>query len=196
LHMVIRAIVYADNEEDALREAKNVFDSLVDGGCFDYHTMFNTDESAVSGKARWGPITPVALADSPEGKKLIDEGMELTKKEFMDSIKNVRSAIENFTDEELWIGKRNDGVRGLADALLNEEKKMNSILFYFRYSCNNIGSYAGPQIWLYNTNGRGIRDINHLKNVLNKWSCIYEDVGKSNPYIDKKIYVVPTDVHY
>jgi len=172
MHMVIRAIVYGKNEEEALKRAEIVFGRLVEDGSFDYYTLFNDNRATMSGKARWGNLPPVALAKSKEGRKLISDAMKATKDEFYDNVRKLRNALRDFTTEELF--KMRYGF----------EDKYDEYGFDFRYVCNCIGSYSGESVWLYDNDGSGIRDEGHLKDVLTKWNE------------GKKVYVVPADVHY
>ncbi len=195
MHMIIRACVYAKNEEDALDKAKVIFERLCgEGGQpFDYYKTFDEEGSPVSGKGRWGNITPVALATSQEGKKLIDEGMKYTKDNFMEYIKKVRDNLKVYSDEELFEEEvTNDKTKVIQR--LNENN--NSDLSMFKYYCNCVGQYRGSNIFLYDNDGEGINKGSHLRDVLDKWKFLYEKKGEPNPYKDLKCYVVPADVHY
>jgi len=181
MHMVIRCIVYATIREDALMEAKSIFDSLCgDNGTFDYYHTFDDPGSPVSGRGRWGNIISAAKADSKEGKELIKEGWDATERDFQKAITRVRLIIKHLTDEQIMEEKIPDPV---PDGL----KELFSIRFYF----NQIGEYRGSQIWLYDNDGNGIRTKHHLKNALEKWPTVSE--GK---YDHLNVWVVPTDVHY
>jgi len=182
MHMVIRAIVYAKNKEDALAKAANVFDGLTENqDPFDYYEMFNTAGSVVSGRGRWGALPAAVKADSKAGKKLIEEGMKSTWDEFKEAIKAVREGISTGTDEKLFEDK---------------DVKTNNMTGMFKYFCGLIGQYSGSAIWLYDHDGEGIRDREHLANTLSKWKCVYEDKGQENPCKDLSVWVVPADVHY
>ena len=177
MHMVIRAIVYAENKEDALGNANDIFDRLCEHGTFDYFTMFDEIGSRVSGRGRWGNLTPVAKVTSPEGKELIDEGWEATVREFKSAIKEVRKIIEKFTDEEIM-----------------EEKTIKEEDFFMpRYFFGKIGQYQGSGIWLYDNDGSGIRTRHHLDNALTKWPDLDYT---SEEYKGLDVWVVPADVHY
>lgn len=179
MHQIIRTIVYAKTKENALEEAERVFGGLCgEDKVFDYYTLFNDNTSKVSGKARWGELPPVVLAKGKEGKKLINEGFETTKKSFMDNIKSIKKLINNFSDEELFEGKS------------KEKTKEEINLYMFKFYCHCAGMYKGIEIFLYDSDGEGIRDSRHLKNALNKWVSV---VG--NKYKDLKIWVIPADVH-
>jgi len=170
--MVIRAIVYAKDEEEALDKAKEIFSDLVEQRYFDYFTTFDEDGCGISGRDRWGDLPVVAPADSEVGKKLIEEGMELTWQEFQESLHVIKKCTKEKTAEKLFEDMR------------------------FRYACYHIGAYKGADIWLYDDDGEGIQNRDHLNNVLTKWKVIYEDKGIENPYRDCNIWVVPADVHF
>lgn len=181
MHMVIRTIVYAKDKDEALDEARHVFERLVEREKFDYYTMFDNEGTSVSGKGRWGELTPVAEVDSKKGKQLINEGMKYTQEHFNEAIKYVREALDKHTDKELFEDRT---------------VKVNGMTRMFKYYCSVMGSYDGPNVWLYDNDGEGITDHEHLKDVLSKWQSIYDRENKPNPHKDMKIWVVPADVHY
>jgi len=186
VHMVIKVLVYAENEEDALDEAQSVFEGLCgEGQPFDYFSTF--DEGWAT--ERWGELPSAVKVckdlGSPKCDKckdrfkcftgevnsMIAEAMERTKREFLDNLAEVKKLLVSKSDEELF----EDGD--------------------FKYRCHCCGSYEGPDVWLYDHEGEGIRDSDHLKNVLEKWAC--NNGGQPDPELaNKDIYVVPADVHY
>lgn len=107
MHRVIKAIVYATSEEEALEEAKDIFDRLVDAGKFDYYTTFDMDGNGVSGSDRWGDLPTVARADSEEGRKLINRAMRKMKDEFEDNIEKIRKMVNECDNETLFEEGRN-----------------------------------------------------------------------------------------
>ena len=179
MHQVIRAIVYAENEEEAIDQAKGIFDNMIEQSLFDYYTTFDENGHGVSGKSRWGDLPVCADAGSEEGKKLIEDGMRYTKDEFMTNIKKIRECLSKFSDEELF----NGGAGKNRDSML------------FRYYCYHVGQYEGISVWSYDNEGEGIRTEKELNNTLEKYACLYEDAGKKNPYASDRIWVVPADVH-
>ena len=187
MHMVIRVIVYADEEEEALSEAKSVLDELCgDGKPFDYYTTFDDKDSPMSGPGRWGPMAPASRADSPEGKHLIDEGMSYTKNEFMENISKVREVLGFFSDEELF--NKEMGEEASLTLKLKNDEDLTRDFNVFGYYCHCLYRNPGADVWLYDQDGDAIGDPGHLKNVLNKW----DDPKRA----DKAIFVVPADVHY
>lgn len=174
MHMVIRAIVYAPDEESAMDKAKEIFDRLCgeNGQPFDYYSLFEGAGSPMSGRGRWGSIVPIARADSKEGKYLIKDGMAATKREFMRALAEIKKGIEKYSDEELF-SKRCD---------------------MWRYYAHNAGQYDGTSIWLYNDDGSGIRTPQDLENVLNKYESIYKN--EPNPHADEHVWIIPADVHH
>ena len=158
MHMVIRALVYAKTKEEALVNAKEVFDRLTENQHpFDYYVTFDQNGLGSAGKDRWGKKPVAVKVNSKEGKKLLEEGLEFTKKEFMDNLKNVRAALI-FKEGEAEVDD---------ETLFNERHQFPGL----RYPCYCIGQYRGSSVWLYDNDGEGIRDPGHLKDVLNKWDC-------------------------
>ena len=167
MHMTIRAIVYAKTYENAIDNAEVVFDGLSgESKSFDYYGIYKED---------------VARADTKEGRELIAEGMELTQSELYENLAKVRHGLSQLSDEDIWtmVSKGRD-----ADAHM------------LRFFMGEAGQYKGSAIFIYDTDGEGIRDPQHLHRALTKWTCIYEDASKLNPYADLDVWVVPSDVHF
>ncbi len=187
-HQVIRIICYAISPEEARAKAEEILNNNLVGEDkpFDYGTFFD-EERSVSGKSRWGNITPVCLADSKEGKKLIDDGMKSTKNCFMDTIRSVRKMIDFYSDEELFEEEVKDTKKKIILSLNDKENDGLRFISLFRYYCYCVGQYVGTEIFLYDQDGEGIRDTKHLKNALDKWGA--------EKYKGLKIWVIPIDVY-
>lgn len=197
MHQVIRIIVYAEDKINAREKAETILEhNLVgeNGEPFSYGTFFDDDSSTMSGKARWGNLPSVVLADSKEGKKLINDGMKFTKNEFLENLKKVREFIEKYSDEELFEGENLDSRKLIIKELSDKKEKDDISMAKYYFLC--IGQYTGSHIYLYDNDGSGIRDNKHLKNVLEKWNSLYDKEGKESPYKNLKIFVIPIDVHY
>ena len=193
MHMVIRALVYAKDKKGAIEQARHVFERMCGEGLqFDYYTMFGKENegSVVSGPDRWGHLPECELATSKKGKKLVDEGWEATSQEFKRHFEEVKKGMELFTADELL---ETEYVESKADDISPEEKEKRSIRSMFRYYCNCMGAYRGHSIWLYDNDGEGITTKRHLNDVLSKWEG---RGGASKEYKDKKVWVVPADVHH
>lgn len=100
MHMVIRALVFAKEKDEALEKAKKIFSSLCgeDGQPFDYYSTF--DDSYAVG--RWGKLPICVKATSKTGKKFIKEGIQSTIKEFNRNFQILKQAIEKYSQEELF----------------------------------------------------------------------------------------------
>jgi len=189
MHMVIGAVVYAHNEEEALNKARNTFERLCgEGQAFDYYVLFDED-LPMSGKNRWGNLPTVVRADSPEGKRLIDSRMRATKSEFMQDMAEIRKGLLNLTDEELF--NEELGPNAIAIRALDQSEHIGFSYdpSMIKFSMRQVGAYVGPSVYLYDNDGGGIRTPRHLNNVLNKWD-------NANEYKDLDVFVVPADVHH
>jgi len=196
MHQIIRIICYANDKREARERAEEILnDNLVgDNRPFDYGTFFDDDTSTMSGKGRWGYKPSVVLVDSKEGKKLIKDGMKYTKESFIEKIKEVRKMIEFYNNEELFEQKVIDVKKKIIESL--EDKKDTNNLSLFKHYCSCLGEYRGSNIFLYDNDGEGISDSQHLKDVLTKWKSIYGIENKEkDKYKGLKVYVVPVDVH-
>lgn len=197
MHKVIRFIVYSTDEEEALDRAKDLLNNMINKkNYYDYGTFFDDNRSTMSGKGRWGDKPPVSLADSKEGKRLIDEGIKYTKEEKLENLKKIRNVLENFTDEEVIEEEvLNEKTKILLELGENEDlKKAVYELRFIHYQFSCLG-YGDSNIFLYDNEGEAIRNNHDLKNVLTKWEENYRGL-KENPYKDLNVYVVPCDVHF
>ena len=176
MHQVISAIVYAEDEEEAMNQASRIFDNMVVLEIFDYYRTFDEDGDGVSGKSRWGKLPAYAKADSEEGKKLVGDGMKYTKDEFIEDVGKIRECLSKFSDEEIFNGDARENL-------------------LFRCYCHHAGQYKGSSVWLYDNDGDGIRTEKEMNDTLGKYACLYEDKGEKNPYANDTVWVVPADVH-
>jgi len=193
MHMLIKVLVFARDEEGALNEAKRILENLCgDGRFFDYYTTFDEDGYGMSGKDRWGEMAPAVKVCTSLGSSKcnqcpdrfkcyttkmneaiedIMQTMQKTKRSFLEHLKQIKKYLATHSDDQLF-----------------EEDD-------FKYQCYSVGQYEGPSVWLYDQDGEGITSYRHLHNVLNKWAC--NNNGKPSPeYKDKDLYVVPADVHW
>jgi hypothetical protein len=131
-----------------------------------------------SGNFDYCTATQVLKADTPEWKKEIKERVEWTRDNFLEALKNIRKCLARFTDKKLY--EQDYPPKGLPD---------------FRYNCYKAGKFSGPGVYLYDQDGEGIRDPEHLQDVLAKWAALYEGAGKVNPNDGKDIYIVSIDAH-
>jgi hypothetical protein len=146
MHHLIYALVSASTPEQALSEAKSVFDGLTGGDLsqapvFDYYVTFDESSSRVAEPARWGDRPTVARVDSPAGQQLLDSGWEATEREFYRTLGRVREALSECSDEEL-----------MGDAMA-------------RNVCRALCSSRGPSVSLYDEHGQGIRHREALDRV-------------------------------
>lgn len=184
MHMLIAAIVRADNKTDALNLAKHVFDDLVDARVFDYYNTFD-DKYA---RARWGEQPLAAKLESEDGRQLLHELMDATKDDLLENLCTIRELLQEQTDEDIWNGDDFDCLpadKKVFRVLKNGDKRVDfeKSVRYFRHCCLGVGRYSGPSIYLYDENGEGIRDLTDLKHLL-------EQENKD------KLWIVPADVHF
>jgi hypothetical protein len=212
--MVIRALIFANNKKEALSKANHIFQELIDlDHAFDYYTLFNDNSSKTSGKARWGSYPVVAelkdldnwknrlmfalidnkspLNKSKEDDKawnILIDGIIAYKNELINHLNHIRKGLGEYTNEDFWEvdKKKEDKIR-----LKNNNACLDiDGIKHYMYS---VGKYSGPNVWLYDQDGEGIRDMHHLTNVLERWKSL-SNGGKD--YINKKLYIVPADVHF
>lgn len=170
MHKVIRLIVYAKDENDAVASAEGVMQDVCgEGRLYDWYSLFTDNtKNSTSGIGRWGKLPLVTSANSKIGKELIDEGWNFTKEETKEALSELRKKTKDMTDEDI-------------DKLI---KNHDSELEYLAYKVSDEDNTS----YLYDNDGTAIRDEDHLNKTLNKWN---------NPEYEKlKVYVVPVDVHW
>jgi hypothetical protein len=114
--------------------------------------------------------------------------MESTRSALYDNLARLRDGLSRLSDEDIWMMAPNPP--GLTEPPLYLGVDM---LCHFM---REAGQYKGHGIFVYNNDGEGIRDPKHLHRALTKWTCLYEDRGKPNPYAGMDVWVVPSDVHF
>lgn len=174
MHQCIRLIVYADKEEEAGECAEKILFRL----CGDYLPF---DYGEILEKNNHWNVPSICLANSKEGKKLLDDGMRYYKNNFLDALKKVRVCLENYSDEEIFEEKPKQDLRQEIIDKLEGGSTRNCLWKYYFYQ---VGKYAGSDIFVYDFEGEGIRDSEHLKDALYKWN-----EGKT-------VWVVCCDVHF
>jgi len=162
MHMQIGIITYGNNKPEAREAAKNILNNMTgeDGQPFDYGQVIGKTVSAK------GDI----------GRHIISRCMQATTKEFLYNMGNVRRLLGEFTDKQL-----------ASHDYLSSEKEPTDSTGMTKFWMFKAGQYKGSSVFLYDSDGEGIRTREGLKNVLSQW-------GK--PVEGKKVYVTPFDVHY
>ena len=98
---IVRVIVHAKDEQEALIEGKKVlakiaYELTVHGIYITYEDKELLDDFEVE------PIfPPVLLASSPEGMQLIEEGWQCAVEAFMDALEKVKLAVRYLTPEQI-----------------------------------------------------------------------------------------------
>ena len=163
MHMTIGIITFGENKPIARDVAKGILADMLGEGNqpFDYG---NETGKTVSVK---GDI----------GRRIISRCMRATTAEFLQSIKNVRRHLEQFTDKQLATSELIVGTG-------EDELDSTGMAKFWMYKA---GQYKGNTIYLYDNDGEGIRTREHLTNALRQWS---------KPVKGQKVYVTPFDVNY
>ena len=178
MHMVIRAIVFAKSADEALESATAVFEQLTgDDKPFDYFTTFRTDESSVSGQRRWGKIPWAVPVASPKGQKLLKDGMDATRHEFMENITEVRKLLAAQTDQQLYDSNT-----------------------WELWRAKGLTRPAGSDVWVYGPDGDSIANDQDLHAaLLGETPAGWYEVDapcKRAPKPTRQAYIVPADVHF
>jgi len=182
MHHVIEMIVYAKTKKEARSRAEETFNEKLIPR-FDYGTFFDEEDTTISGKARWGNMPPVELANSKDGKALIDDGFDMIKKDFKENLENLKKILNNYDTDEIFEGEILDKNKQILKELEEEDETLGfHNPYWFNYLCRKISEGD----WLYDNDGNPIKNSRDLKETLNKKYC--EDK-------DMKVWVLPVDVH-
>lgn len=166
MHMLIVAIVYADDEKDALEQGNMVFEGLVEHQDFDSYTTF--DEA---GADRGSSVVSVALADSDKGKELIEAAIDMTRGELFLHLDTVRDLLQKYSNDEIWEEK---------------EGTDSAEICRLRVALHTAGAFSGDGCWLYDCEGSGMKSASDIE-----WAL----TGSTRKnHGDLKVYVVPADV--
>jgi len=177
MHVLVYAIVYARNKEEALEKAKAIFAGLYEKRLIAYFATF--DMTDFSPQERWGYDIPAVMnALRPDAMKRINEAMDKTWEFFKENITVVRKLLDTYTDEEIFEeeAKEEKIGNGGFDPIRIARR-------YFDY----IARSEGLGIYLYDGNGIGITSRHQLKEVMNKWEKMYEDLD---------IWLVPAELGF
>lgn len=173
MHKTIGLLVYGKNEEEAKENAENLIDDITgEGKYYDYGGIIESNEAIFD-------------VESEKGKDTIKEFMDYTREDVFDALKEIRKAIENFSDEDIFeeeiLNPKQQIINGLKE---KAENPLSMIRHYFY----KIGDYDGACIWLYDYQGAGIRTTRNLK-----WALEHYD----NEELKKqKLFIVLCDVHF
>jgi hypothetical protein len=178
-------VVFAGDEEGAVIAASELVDQLCADDCpFDYCTTFDGPRDEVSGKVRWEDLPVAVLADSDEGKRWIQWGMDATREEILEYVKKLRTLIKKDSDEELF----------------QELDELDGFHGAFRHNCEKFGQTRGTHFWLYASNHEddavGIVTPQDSERVLSGAFASSEQEDQTNRNKSLKVWVVPADVHY
>ena len=168
-HYLIRIIAEGDTPKEAVENAENYADYLVEKGDFDYHKSDGMWDNIKLGKAR--------SVNSREGSRLIDDAMKGSRREFDIALTHARYMLDHYTPDQIY--EEEFGTQEQQ----NEIRKENKDIYYLsRYMFSKLDGgmgtsylYADGNVW-----GGAIESEKALKHVLNE---------------GKKLWVVAFDMH-
>lgn len=202
MHQLIRILTTAYDNDDATGVAKGLFEgrhpSLIPP--FDYGMT-------MAEGGRWSDSMPDVVqetgsiqANSEDGMELIEDGWTSQQKSMKRNWDALVTAIEDrgVTFEQAMNDAMIEDVDveqwnplGLAQ---DEDDLTSTYSTHIRYAMHTLGRYEGPNIYLYDEYGSGIRKPSRYEQYI---ECIengegmYEELGE-----DLQWFVVPVDVHY
>lgn len=202
MHQLIRILTTAYSNDDATGVAKGLYEgrhpSLIPP--FDYGmTMANG--------GRWSDSMPDVVQETgaiqaytEEGMDLIVEGWtqqqramkrnwELVRRAICEHGVDFEQAMDDPLIEDVEVEQWNP--LGLAQ---DEEDLSTTFSSNLRYAIHTLGRYTGPDIYLYDEYGSGIRKPSEYEQyieLIENGEGMYEELGEEAEW-----YVVPIDTHY
>ncbi len=183
--MLLRILVRAKSEEEALTKTRIICEELLKEGQLDYYTLFDED-LPLAGKNRWGNYPPAIPYQTRLGKKLIEEGIKATWREFYEGYRKLKSLLKQYTARELFEEKvltQKNLTRKVLYKIAN--KTVREDFFMLDYSLNQMKREL-PFAWVLGENYLPIKSHKDLDFLLNHWKL---EKGE-------RWWVVPVDIHY
>lgn len=165
MHYLVRLLVKADDEKEALSAAERDAEDLVEQGEFDWYDF----------DGRWGR-SKAYRSTSKKGKELIETGIQYRRDDFDNALKTIRYMLDNYTDDQIF-NEEFDKVREALD-----EDNIYVSRHAFWNACSYV--YNGPYVIAADGNlwGSVINNKRELGIVLEQ--------NKT-----EKLWVVPVDFH-
>ena len=116
-----------------------------------------------------------ARAETEAGSQLIQEAWEHTVNSYQENFSRVREFLEENQASAFW-----------EDGEVHPE-----YLGAFR----GIAEFEGPNTYLFDQAGDGIRDHDHLELILGGYDPLVDETTE-NPYQELELYVIPASVSY
>lgn len=202
MHQLIRVLTTGYEPESSARAVRtNLFESqhahLI--GPFDYGRLMNEG-------GRWSTQLPEPVQATGAIRADTDEGMTLVEGAWVDQTKALKrfydviqagfergmdfeDVLNDATIEDVAVEPYNP--MGLAE---DEEDYNDTYTSNIRYAMHQIGRYRGPDIYLYDEDGSGIRRPDDYETFI---ECIENNEGRYRELNDgERWYVIPIDVHY
>jgi len=168
VHLLIRGLVYAADERDAVATAEqDVFQPLVQDRTFDYYLTFAEDGRDGAGRDRLGPLRAAAPAETRLGEQLVESGWATTVDQYERHLTRIEQFFADHEPCAFW-----EDITAYQD---------------YHQSFNSVGERQGPATLLYDQYGQGIRNRSQLADA-------YQPDAQTTDNED--LYVVPVDVHY
>ena len=165
MHYLLKLVVKGENEKEAMANALDDAEELVNRGDYDWFTM----------DGRWGESKPYRV-NSETGKQHIEDGMSAHRRDFDSAMKHIRYMMDNYSDDDIY----NENFGDYRGKLPEDVWYLSKWQFY-----GASGDKNGPYVYALDGNiwGGYLEKEGDVKHVMDKDS-------DSN-----KLWVVPVDFH-
>lgn len=174
MHLIIRVIVHAKDENEALKKGEDILNELVKKEIFDCYRTFES-ENGDEWKGDWSHLSPVVLASSPEGRRFIDVGWQYTVGRFTEALEKIKLVIQYLTPEQM--------LEETSSEDLPKDIKENihpSIIRCYFHELSDCVETSSRYLYFEQEPITRERDL--------EWALIAKE--------GLNVYVIPADVHY
>lgn len=99
--LIVRAIVHAEGEEEALRKGKEALNEIAGRTASGVYITYDSKELLDEWKVDPNNLPPVLLASSFKAMQLIEEGWQFMVDIFIDALEKVKLAVQYLTPEQI-----------------------------------------------------------------------------------------------
>lgn len=171
MHYLVKLLVEGGTAKEALENAEMFAQDLCgqNESGYDDFDWYDLD-------GRWGASKAYGV-ESKKGKKLIEEAMNGTRREFESAMAHIRYMVEHFSDEQIF--EEQFGTNDDQAAIRKENEK---VYYLSRYQFTVAGGSHSNSCYLYNDKWGGRVTNQH-------------DLDHIMKDTDKKLWVVAVDFH-
>lgn len=114
---------------------------------------------------------------SKDARKAIADRMEWSRQGFLSKLNLLRGALAMYSNEQAYLQRHPP---------TNED---------IRFLAHGVGEYVGDHIYLYDNDGEGIREPEHLRMAIEKWPTLTDKATREKLDSAGSVWLVLADAH-